>query len=420
MKGGRLLGGRGRLVLLAAAVLAIGSPGAARADDSVAVDVSINGAAPVTVSLDCSANPGECDFGPYPSYPNLPGPPIAVAVPASVTAAKLVELVGCDPGSVTSLEVVKGSKPDKAVDPILTQPEIDPPTSFLNKLPAVFYDFNGFTATFRRPQRTATDQNGNDTLQLGSTLQVLLKTPPCLSVTATVDHSSAKVGATLHLTAQIGNVAPGSALSATWDFGDGQSTTSTPAGSGGSQRDVVTHAYKTAGTYSVTVTVDDALTGTGGSDTIKRIVIGHSSGSQGPGTHKKHKHRGPVSGSPHKQHTTPPPTTPSTQPPSTTPSHSHPPAHKHARLPATGSRVTAHSLSGTQVSGILISGSSAAGSAPLTGQAAEAADGPGGTTAPDGAVPLGGISLGLVLFGIAGIGAVGERRALRARWRRSI
>jgi hypothetical protein len=416
--GRRLLGGRGKLVLLAAAVLAIGSPGAARAD-STAVDVSINGAAPVTVSLDCAANPDQCDFSDSNNdYPNVGGFPNPVTIPASVTAGKLVELVGCNPGSVTSLEVVRGSTPDKHTDPILTQTEIDPPTTFLLQLPAVFYDFNGSTATFRRPQRTSTDQNGRDTIQLGSTLQVLLTTPPCLSVTATVDHSSAKVGATLRLTAQIANIAPGSSLTASWDFGDGQTATSTPAGSGGSQHTKVTHVYRAAGTYSVTVTISDAATGTGGSATVKHIVIGKAAGPQGPGTHKKHKHRAPVAGSPHKHHTQP--TTPPTTPATTTQSHAIAPTSKPkpAPKPATGPRVHAsHTPSGTEVSGILISGSAAADAA---SSAVQAAEGAAGTTAPGGAAPLGGIAAGLLVLGIAGLGAAGERRALRARWRRSI
>jgi hypothetical protein len=415
--GRRILGGRGRLVLLAAAAVAIGSPGAARAD-SVAADVSINGAAPVSVSLDCVANPDQCDFASTSDYPNAGGVPDPVTIAGGVSAAKLVELVGCNPGSVTSLEVVRGATPDKHNDPILTQAEIDPPTSFLNNLEAVFYDFNASTATFRRPLRSSTDQNGRDTIQLGSTLQVLLTTPPCLSVTAKIDHSSAKVGATLHLTAEIANVAPGSSLSASWDFGDGQTAASTPAGSGGSQHTAVTHVFRTAGTYSVTVTISDAATGTGGSATVKHIVIGKAAGPPGPGTHKKHKHRAPVSGSPHrhKHHSQPAasPTTPAT----TEPSHTQAPTPKPAPKPATGPRVHAtHTPSGTQVSGILISGSAAADAASAAVQAAEGA---AGTTTPGGAAPLGGIAAGLLVLGIAGLGAAGERRALRARWRRSI
>ena len=89
-----------------------------------------------------------------------------VAIPSSLTAAALATAVGLDPATVQKMEVVIGTAPDAAHDPTLVTSEITTPTSFVDNLPAVFYDFAG-TATFRRPLRVSDNGTGNalDTVQ---------------------------------------------------------------------------------------------------------------------------------------------------------------------------------------------------------------------------------------------------------------
>ncbi|MBV8992062.1 MAG: PKD domain-containing protein, partial [Solirubrobacterales bacterium] len=132
-------------------------------------------------------------------------------------------------------------------------------------LPAISVDGSEDQSTYIRPFRGGSDANAQDTVTLDGaplTLVVYVNGPP-LTVTASARTlSSTATGSTASFDATVqtanGSPLPASALSWSWSFGDGQSTTAaTP-----------THQFP-AGSYDITVQVTDASSGEGGTDTIQ-------------------------------------------------------------------------------------------------------------------------------------------------------
>jgi hypothetical protein len=329
-------------------------------------------------------------------------------VPASVSAGLIATLAGVDPTSVAKLEVEPAG-----ADVTLQTADVAVPTDFVGGLQAVFYDNGSGVATFRRPNRTPSDLNGADTQQLGASLTVAITTvTPVLDVQAAVNHVKTTVNARLKFTVTAANPKAGETLTATWDFRDGKTARATLKQSGGTYSAVVTHAFRKAGTYSaITVTVHGSQ-GSAGSGSIKRIVVGSAPGAPGPGTKHRNRHQHSTSGSP---------TTTTTQPaPTSTPKVSHHHTSTHS-VPSHTAKHTTHRHStpvpktGTEVSGVLISSTTPEGSL-----SPSAAQGVGGTSSSGGSAPLGGIAATLAVLGVAGCGALRERRRLRADWWRSV
>ena len=208
------------------------------------------------------------------------------------------------------------------------------------------------------------------------------------------------------------DVRSGETFEMIWNFGNGTSTKPVTLVSG--QVATTAYSYKTAGVYTATVTVS-GNEGSSGSAKILDIKVGSKAGTKGPGTSHPHKHKPPVSGSPHKQKTHSNPgtgagntssTQPTTSAPTTTTPPVTPPVHK--TLPKDPS------LPGVAVTGVLLS-------APVTeiAQAAapSAAQGDGGTTSTStgGGVPgaVGGIGLAVLLL----VGGFLTEGLPAARWR---
>jgi hypothetical protein len=357
--------------------------------------VTVNGERRPAISLDC-ADP-TCDVPAIPDYPwqTTANPTGTIAVPASVSAALVTTLAGCDPANVTTFEVEPAGP-----DVTLTGADVATPTDFLGSLPAIFYSNGSGAAWFRRPLRSPTDLNAEDALSIGPTLHVAITTStPCMSVSAEVNHTTTTVGTKLRFTVTAQDPQqPGETLTATWDFRDGSHATASLRQEGGDFAVTTTHAYTARGTYAgVTVTVQGA--GSSGSATIRRITVGRAVGAPGPGTKHPNRHHRSASGSP---------TTDTSQPTSGTQNSNAPPAQT---APATHHhRVQPAEPAGTPVSGVLVDATSNRASPP------SAAQGVGGTESPGSSgPPLQAIGGGALALGLVALGALSERRGLRRR-----
>jgi PKD repeat protein len=273
-------------------------------------------------------------------------------------------------------------------------------------MPAVYIVGPDDAIGYIRPLRSSTDTNGDDFWQTdsGGALQLVVHTTGRLA-SPTLTPASHKVapGARDSFTATFPSD-PGTALTYTWTFGDGATNASRTASS--------SHTYTTPGTYHASVTVrgDD---GSYGQSPAVMITVGPRPSSTPTST------RPPGTGS------SPDPHAPSTGPnkgtghragasatgrpaPTSRPATSSPAAPSPVAVPSANPGPPTD-LSGTQVSGVLLSSSGAQTRTSGGGETAPAAR--RDTTTPDGQDPaLAGIPVGLLLL------AAGALR--ESRWRR--
>jgi hypothetical protein len=225
---------------------------------------------PVTLSTlgGCPAYDGSNPMYSYPGGQPFVAPASSWAISTVLGCALQVPL-----SDVTDVQI---SSPTDGFETPLSHADLSVPSDFedSNSQPVIsYYDGNEDPVTYFRPWRGGSDQNGRDEVTESSPVAIVVyENGPPLSVTAT-EQSTAKTTKRFSATVRdaSGALIPASALTWSWNFGDGQNS-SEPA---------PTHAFQ-AGLYAVTVQVSDQSAGTGGTATID--VTFSSSSATGAGS----------------------------------------------------------------------------------------------------------------------------------------
>ncbi len=166
-------------------------------------------------------------------------------------------------GGVTSVQVYS---PRFGFEAPLASAQLTDPSQFQGggALPVISYAQGGDQSTYVRPWLGGSDQNANDeVIADGSPVAIVVyENGPALDVLATQQTvSTTKKAVTVRFSATVrtpsGSAVPTSALTWSWNFGDGATSTDrSPA-----------HSF-VPGAYPVTVQVTDHSSGSGGTDTI--------------------------------------------------------------------------------------------------------------------------------------------------------
>ena len=197
---------------------------------------------------------------------------------------------------VANVDGVQIESPARGFEAPLTSAQLTDPNQFHDPsgpgaLPFVSVDGNEDQTTYERPWLGGSDANGNDqVIAAGSPLDlVVFEHGATLAVTASsrrVSQTSTTLTEALSATVRsaTGSTIPASDLSWAWNFGDGQSSTlASPR-----------HTF-TEGVSVVTVQVTEVHAGSGGTDTISVTFSpsGHSGHNPGPGAGKNHHSTAP-------------------------------------------------------------------------------------------------------------------------------
>jgi hypothetical protein len=234
-----------RLVLLLLALLFAAPPASALADDQLTIEP--DGAEPVTLNI---AQLGEPDVAARPY--TLPGATAPVPI-TGYSLDRVLDAASVDPyqfGSLT-IQATSGTV-------VLTRGETTGTTTFPEG-PPVFFVENG-DARFLRPARA-----GGEVAELaaGGPMAARLAAIGELSVSAKASPRKTKVGKPVRFTATVTGADVGERVEVSWLFGDGRRKTGR----------VVTHRFRTPGTYDVTVGVTTSADDPG-ADAVVTVRVG--------------------------------------------------------------------------------------------------------------------------------------------------
>jgi hypothetical protein len=205
--------------------------------------------------------------GPNPIYLYPPGQPFQL----TTTSWLLSTVLSCGLQiPLTDVDSVQILSPNQGFQAPLSNADLTDPTHYQDPqapgaLPAISVDGTEDQTTYIRPFRGGGDANARDEVtEPGApiTLVVYANGPPLIvhasarTLSSTTSATRAKLSATVHTS--VGAPVPASALTWSWTFGDGGTSTAASP----------THRFA-AGSYDVTVQVTDNSGGTGGTATIQ-------------------------------------------------------------------------------------------------------------------------------------------------------